>query len=183
MSEKILIEQCSPTLAAIKTGSMFLYPYASIGEMRAAVRSWNKRLREKGLRVLPLRYNGRNALIYIYRPYMLLRDLQNKTAYSILKRQGYGMRTPEGCIAQLARRMSTNSEFPHEVGLFLGYPPDDVNGFIENKGGKCKCVGCWKVYTDADSAGKTFAKYKKCTSAYKEQFAKGQTIERLTVAD
>ena len=84
MSEKILIEQCSPTLAAIKTGSMFLYPYASIGEMRAAVRGWNKRLREKGLRVLPLRYNGRNALIYIYRPYMLLRDLQNKTAYSIL---------------------------------------------------------------------------------------------------
>ena len=46
MSEKILIEQCSPTLAAIKTGSMFLYPYASIGEMRAAVRGWNKRLRD-----------------------------------------------------------------------------------------------------------------------------------------
>ena len=182
MSEKIIIEQCSPTLAAIKTGSMFLYPYAGISEMRAAVRTWNKRLRGKGLRVLPLRYNGRNALIYIYRPYMLLKDLQNKTAYTILQKRGYGMRSPESCVAQLAKRMSAGTEFPHEVGLFLGYPPDDVNGFIENKARKSKCVGCWKVYTDEDCAKKTFAKYKKCTKAYSEQYAKGQTIERLTVA-
>lgn len=62
---------------------MFIYPYSTAEEMRIAVRRWNRVFSEKGLRVLPLKYNGRSALIYLYRPSMLSRDLQNKTAYNI----------------------------------------------------------------------------------------------------
>ena len=68
------------------------------------------------------------------------------------------------------------------IGLFLGYPPEDVCGFIENKADACKCVGCWKVYGDEDAAKKLFAKYKKCTDVYCTLFANGRSIERLTVA-
>lgn len=181
MSEKVIIEQCSPTLAGLKTGNMFLYPYKSIYEMRTAVRQWNKKMSSKGLRVLPLRYNGKNALIYVYRPSMLSKDLQNETAHNILNNRGYALPSPEVCVAQLARRISGNGEFPHEVGLFLGYPPEDVRGFIENKPGTCKCVGCWKVYGDVGNAEKIFAGYKKCTQAYSEKYANGETVERLTV--
>ena len=86
MSEETIISQCSPTLAGLKTGNMFIYPY-SIREKGT--------FSEKGLRVLPLKYNGRSALIYLYRPSMLSRDLQNKTAYNILTKCGYGFRSPE----------------------------------------------------------------------------------------
>lgn len=72
--------------------------------------------------------------------------------------------------------------YPYEIGLFLGYPPEDVHGFIKNKADDCKCVGCWKVYGDAESTKKTFAKYKKCTDVYCDQYAKGRSIECLTVA-
>ena len=82
----------------------------------------------------------------------------------------------------LIRRLCEYEEFPHEIGLFLGYPPEDVYGFIENKADGFKCVGCWKVYGDARAAQKTFARYKKCSDIYAVQYANGRSIERLTVA-
>ena len=67
-----------------------------------------------------------------------------------------------------------------EIGLFLGYPPEDVEGFIENSH-ECKMSGFWKVYGDVHSAELLFNKYKKCTKVYCEQWKNGKTIERLTV--
>lgn len=79
-------------------------------------------------------------------------------------------------------RLRGGGGFPDEIGLFLGYPPEDVRGFIENKAAGCKCVGCWKVYGDAEAARAVFAKYKKCTDVYRARFAEGRSVERLTVA-
>lgn len=182
MSEEMIINHCSPTLAGIKTGALFNCAYPSEREMRSEVRSWNKTLSPKGLRVLPLRYNGRTALIYIYRPAMLSIDLKNETARRLLAECGYISETPEGCIVQLMRRFAECDKFPHEIGLFLGYPPDDVCGFIANKACGCKCAGYWKVYGDEEKAKKAFAKFEKCTRCYCRQHAKGTGIERLAVA-
>lgn len=183
MSEEMLIRHCSPTLAGMKTGNMFPCSYKSRNELNAAVRFWNQSLSGKDLRILPLRYDGNRALIYVYRPSKLFKDLQNETACRILRERGYGTETPERCIACLLKRMRDYDEFPHEIGLFLGYPPEDVNGFIENKANSCKCVGCWKVYGDEETAKKTFEKYKKCTRVYKEQYSNGKTLERLIVVN
>lgn len=182
MSEEMIINHCSPTLAGIKTGALFNCAYPSEREMRSAVRSWNKTLSPKGLRVLPLRYNGRTALIYIYRPAMLSDDLKNEAARRLLAKCGYVSETPEGCIVQLLRRFAECEEFPHEIGLFLGYPPEDVCGFIANKACGYKCVGYWKVYGDEEKAKKAFARFEKCTRCYCQQHAKGTGIERLAVA-
>lgn len=182
MSEEMLVKHCSPTLAGMKTGSMFVCRYDSVNEMRNSVRQWNRTLASKGLRVLPLRFNEELALIYIYRPTKLKQDLTDETACHILRERGYITETPERCIVRLVKRMAEYEVFPHEIGLFLGYPPEDVCGFIENKACNCKCCGCWKVYSDAETAQKTFAKYKKCTEVYCSQYANGKSIERLTVA-
>lgn len=182
MSEEMIVKHCSPTLAGMKTGNMFVCRYDSIDEMRDFVRHWNRVLSGKGLRVLPLRYKENSALIYIYRPAKLRKDLADERACRILHDRGYAMETPERCIARLVKRLSDCEEFPHEIGLFLGYPPEDVGGFIENKACNCKCCGCWKVYGDVQTAQKTFAKYKKCTEAYCTQYANGKSIERLAVA-
>lgn len=182
MSEELLIRHCSPTLAGIKTGNLFACRFPDKAEMRECVRCWNNLLTKKGLRVLPLRFRNGRALIYLYRPARLSDDLRHVTAERILKERGYCTDTSEKCVVQLIRRLCEYEEFPHEIGLFLGYPPEDVCGFIENKAGGCKCAGCWKVYGDADAARKTFAKYKKCSGVYAALYAKGTSIERLTVA-
>ena len=46
--------------------------------------------------------------------------------------------------------------FPHEMGLLLGYPPEDVEGFILQNGRNALCSGYWKVYEDAESKLRTF---------------------------
>ena len=78
--------------------------------------------------------------------------------------------------------MQADDAFPQEVGFFLGYPPEDVCGFIEQGARNYKCVGCWKVYGDEQQARKTFAKYKKCIDAYCRRYAAGQSVEWLIVA-
>ena len=142
----------------------------------------NKRLLSKGVRILPLRFTDEKALIYVYRPGKLSSDLSDSKADAILQQQGYCTGSCEKCIVQLVRKLRREEEFPHEIGLFLGYPPEDVCGFMENKACNCKCVGCWKVYGDEEAAKKKFAQYKKCTQVYSDQWANGTDIERLTVA-
>ncbi|KZL90569.1 hypothetical protein CLMAG_43410 [Clostridium magnum DSM 2767] len=48
---------------------------------------------------------------------------------------------------------------PHEIGIFLGYPVDDVAFFIDCPNEKCKMVGYWKVYHDIEEAKNIFKKY------------------------
>ena len=182
MSEELLVKHCSPTLAGMKTGNLFACSFPNEEEMKECVRCWNRMLIKKGLRVLPLRFHNGRALIYVYRPSKLTADLQHNIAEQLLLERGYSTKNSERCVVHLIRRLCEYEEFPHEIGLFLGYPPEDVLGFIENRADGFKCVGCWKVYGDVDEAQKTFAKYKKCTDVYCDQFAKGRSIERLTVA-
>lgn len=186
MSEELLVRNCAPTLAGLKTGNLFNCPYNDTEEIKKAARKYNKILVKKGLRLLPLSMRENRALIYVYRPSSLSKDLRHNTARRLLKEHGYTVDThiscaPERCIIQLMKRLGSE-DFPHEIGLFLGYPPEDVCGFIENKAEDCKCVGCWKVYGDEAAAQKLFAKYKKCTDVYCTQLKKGNSVERLTVA-
>ncbi|MGN1021445.1 MAG: DUF3793 family protein [Aristaeellaceae bacterium] len=181
MPDEMVIRHCAPTLASIKTGSLFSCPCESDGEVLRSVRGLNRRLGSKGLRVMPLRRRDGRCLVYVYRPRRLARDLKDEQARRILAALGYPDGNPGGCLRRLRERLRTSEEFPHEIGLFLGYPPEDVAGFI-GKRAEAKCVGCWKVYGDEERARRLFTQYKHCTSVYLRQYAQGKGIERLTVA-
>ena len=182
MSEQLLIRQCSPTLAGLKTGNLFPCAYRSRAEMLNSLRAWNRRLSGKGLRVLPLRYANGRALLYVYRPSRLRSDLSVSVARTILSQRGYPA-SPALCLGRLSRRLREQTDFPHEIGLFLGYPPEDVLGFIDHNAADCKCVGCWKVYGDEIAARVRFARFRKCTAVYSRCFSEGRTVEQLTVPD
>ena len=182
MSDDYLVRNCAPTLAGLKTGNMFSCPYESREDLLNAIRQLNKRLSAKGLRVLPLRVSEKKALVYLFRPQYLSRDLSDRVAKEILQHHGYDSDSCDKCVAQLVKRLRQQKDFPHEIGLFLGYPPEEVCGFIENKACNCKCVGCWKVYADEEAAKRKFAQYKKCTEVYCDRWAMGTNIERLAVA-
>ena len=180
MSEELLVRNCAPTLAGLKTGNLFTCPYDSREAVLESLRALNRRLGPKGIRALPLRFSEKKALIYLYRPARLERDLSQELAAALLANCGYSSAQSGPCLTRLARKLRETKEFPHEIGLFLSYPPADVKGFLEGR--PCKCTGCWKVYEDEQSAQRTFALYKKCTRVYCQQLAKGISIERLTVA-
>ena len=180
MSNEMLIRCCAPTMESLKTGNMFSCPFGSLEEMTAELRRLNQALGHKGLRVLPLRWSDGRALVYLYRPKMLARDLENELAARLLTECGYTCGNANSCIAQLIARLRSVQDFPHEVGLFLGYPPADVDGFMHRKH-DCKLSGIWKVYDDVDGASLQFARCKRCTEIYLKRYRQGYSLDRLTV--
>lgn len=178
MSEELIVRHCAPTLANLKTGSLFVCPITDRPSFFSSLRSLNELLVPKGLRALPLRIREYSALVYLYRPSRLKKDLEDPAAIKILQDHGYSCYGK--CLPRLIERVRASEEFPHEIGLFLGYPPEDVQGFLEHR--PCKCSGCWKVYGDENKAKKTFDLYKKCERVYCQQLARGIDIKRLTVA-
>lgn len=181
MTEQHIIRNCAPTLAGLKTGSAFVCPYETEEQLLSSLRSVNRKLMPRGVRAIPLRRRDNRALIYVFRPDSLRSDLSREEACSILADRGYCLGGCESCIAQLAHRIREQEQFPHEIGLFLGYPPEDVRGFMENCACGQKCTGCWKVYGDECSARRRFDQYKKCTRVYRDCWERGATLERLTV--
>ena len=122
MTDDYLVRHCAPTLAGIKTASLFTCPYDEKERLLDAIRRMNQRLRAKGLRVLPLRFSDKKALIYLYRPARLSADLRDGTAEKILRQCGYPCNSCGHCVVKLVQRLREQEEFPHEIGLFLGYP-------------------------------------------------------------
>lgn len=179
MSEEIFVRNCSPTIMGLKTANMFSCRFESRAEECHTLRTMNRQLSAKGLRVIPLRRHKGATLVYLYRPSRLRRDLKDQTARQLLTDRGYHCENVNRCIARLIRRLQEEEGFPHEIGLFLGYPPEDVSGFIENKAEGCKCVGCWKVYGDEEKAKRTFNKYKECTRLCCSLAAKGCSMEQM----
>jgi hypothetical protein len=76
----------------------------------------------------------------------------------------------------LRQKFEEFPQFPHEVGLFLGYPPDDVLGFMKHKGQNYKLNGCWKVYGNVDKAKTDFRCYEVCRQYMKTYLQNGGTL-------
>ena len=182
VSDQTIARNCAPTLAGIKTGSMFSAEYADRKTLARELFELNTLLTNHGLRAVLLRCMKRRALIYLYRPDALEQDLLDPEAAAILRERGYPESDPRLCLGQLIRQFRQSESFPHEVGLFLGYPPEDVQGFIQSPHAGYQCVGCWKVYGDREKAERTFDLYRRCTKALCRAAARGKTLEKLIAA-
>lgn len=184
--EKELIRHCSPTLASLKTGSLFSIKFSNRNELNAALREWNTRLSDKGVAMIALRETLNRALIYVFRIKKLQSELGCPRVEKFLRKNGYNGASVGTALSTLKEHLSGSDSnkkyFPHEIGVFLGYPLDDVIGFIENNGQNCKCAGCWKVYRNECEAAKTFARFKKCETVYRRLWEQGKSVRQLTVA-
>ena len=181
MSEEQFVRSTAPTLAGLKTASLFPFRYTSRKQAVRELRDYNRQLTPKGLRLLPLRMSDSFALLYLYRPGRLDQDLHAEQAAALLREAGYPSCDEADCLRELRRRLTEQTAFPHEIGLFLGYPPEDVRAFMEHRGEGCKCVGWWRVYNDEQTARQKFEQYECCTRALLMRSANGCTLTRLTV--
>lgn len=182
MSEDTLVRFCAPTLAGIKSANLFSCEYTAKAELLADVRRLNRILTPKGLRLIPLRIRQGKALVYLYRPDRLEKDLHEELCMELLLENGYEEMNVSGCLGMLRRKLHSQEDFPHKIGLFLSYPPEDVRGFIHNGASRCKMTGCWKVYGDTEKAEKIFRRYHLCRESYSRQWGRGVEFSRLVVS-
>lgn len=178
--DRILAQHCAPTLAGIKAASMVALPAKSMADLQPFFQRYEQCFECKGLKVLELRQQKRHVLLLLYRPVVLQRLLRRPLAQQILASCGY----PEGAdlkplLAKLISRIKAADDFPHEIGLFLGYPPKDVEGFIRCQGKDfCHC-GFWKVYSNEKAVRRLFQCYDKCIKRVCANLQAGQSLQAM----
>lgn len=179
--ERYFIEHCSPTLASIKCANLFSYSFDARQEFENTLSDWNSQFRPKGIQLRVLRESEHKALVYMFRPRKLELVLSDKDTVAFLKEYGYTDFSVDAVVSRLASRVQQTDSFPHEIGIMLGYPLDDVKSFIINKGKNYRVVGPWKVYHNENEAVKTFAKLKKCKDVYTSLYNGGRSVMQMTV--
>ncbi len=179
---QFFVRHCAPTMASLKCANMMSCPDDE--NYREDLQKIREELEEKGIRIRIINLLKNRMLILVYRPSMLAKRFADGAIYEFLTEHGYTDFNAEAALDRLQMRMAADpTNFPHEIGVFLGYPLADIKGFIENNGKNGICCGEWKVYHEPEAAVKIFAKLKKCRDIYYDLFSSGaKTMWQLTVA-
>lgn len=179
--EQTVVWHCAPALAGLKPACVMSLSAEEFPELPRLAGQYNARMGEDGPRFLVLCRCPRGALLLVYREALLRRALDQPGARAILKVTGYpvGASLPM-MLRCLIRRLEESEGFPHEIGLFLGYPPEDVEGFLTDVDGtRCKLRGDWKVYHDVEGAKRRFAQFRRCRDQLWARLERGFTLSQL----
>lgn len=175
----LLATYCSPALAGIKPACLVSCERAVYPHLPETVAFYRRALADKGIcfemiGICPERY-----LLLVYQRRLLERYLSDPAVRRVLTGFDYPAGADfDGLLGHLKCRIvqMQDGDFPHEIGLFLGYPVEDVLGFIRHKGRDCKLSGYWKVYGDTEIASRLFHRFASVCSAVKKRLERGETL-------
>ena len=181
--DELLAYNCAPVLAGIKPANLLSLMPDDGEEIDALLVQYNAQFAERGIVFRRLCACTKRVLVLVYNEEQLTQALRNPGYQAYLIAAGYEAgASAEAYLHRLEQRLNTQKTFPHEIGVFLGYPLEDVEGFINHKEEGCKTVGTWKVYGDVEQAEASFRRFRRCTTIYQRAWAQGRTLEELTVA-
>lgn len=178
--KRLLTRYCSPTLAGVKPAGLVTFPDDNPAGLHTVVGQYNRMLNQCDVYLRVLHKANRHPLLLVYRLDLLQTVLEDSAISDFLHSCGYPNRdSVNEKLDILARKISVWEDFPHEIGIFLGYPLPDVVSFCQNRGRHYKCCGAWKVYHDVETASKVFSCYRQCREAVCLELAKGASLVRL----
>ena len=170
--ESFLIWRCAPVIAGVKSANLVSVSKMSFPSAEEQVLRISQE--DSPLKFAIICGCAQRVLVFVYREDLLERALCSPAASLWLEQYGY---TKNMSVAQKVERLTRRLEkenncasceqgraaFPHEVGVFLGYPLEDVVGFENQNATGFKYSGIWKVYGDKESAIHRMNLYKSCT--------------------
>lgn len=178
--ESYVAFHCAPTLAAIKPSNLFTWRHAQKGCVREHVSALAGKLAGRGVTVETLCECWEHSLVLVYRKNMLEEALNQPGVKDFLSKFGYeekkGLR---GYLDKLKSRISACPDFPHEIGIFLGYPLHDVAAFIDSPDKRCSTCGEWKAYKNEEDASRLFESFRRCRAELYSRFLNGSDIAEL----
>lgn len=179
--EQILAAYCAPTIEGIKTASLISVKKEFCVDFAKQLKEAAILLKDRGIYIYKLVECPKRAILLIYNKDELEKKLKKREYSDYLKEADYDLENfnLNGVLFQLALRMRKAEGFPHEIGVFLDYPLEDIKGFTENCGENYKCCGYWKVYGDEEKAKETFCAYDLLRDYYCECVSKGEKINTI----
>lgn len=176
--EETLAFHCAPALVGLKPANLISCEEGQYPNQEGQFEEWNRKLNPKGLYFRTICQCGCRSLKLVYRLPILQRHLAEPKVAAFLKQAGYPLGDVEAVLSHMEQRLS-EEEFPHEVGVILGYPVEDVIGFLKNQGRNCKFCGYWKVYTNEQETRILFQQYTNCREKLCGLIADGRSIVQL----
>ena len=148
--------QCAPLITGIKISNLLIIDSAGESALRLI-------LRNSGISFYRLLQTKEKTAFLLFRRNQLEEYLSKEDIHDILVNFGYE-EFSLGCLLRTFKsRYETytcqGDKFPHEMGILLGYPIEDVVGFIDNNGKNYLYAGYWKVYSEVPNKKRLFAKY------------------------
>lgn len=176
---EVIANQCAPVLADVKPSNLLILT----SEEEEVFLQMEELPHISSLCL----YEGKNKSTWLlYRRDRLESALVWPQTGEFLEQYGYRMvqESLDEKLLRLQYRFAEYKEgrqpFPHEMGVFLGYPLGDVKGFIEHHGKEYLCSGYWKVYRDEQKAKSTFQLYQSVRDAVLQLIMAGSNLYEIS---
>ena len=131
--ERLLALHCAPVLKNRKASNMFHVEKDAFEDLHATLSLYHEKLEKKGICLRLFQQNKERVTVFVYRRRRLSLLLQREDVRVFLQRYGYPSLGLSEILDHLDRRLDEAEGYPHEIGVFLGYPLYDVEGFIEQR--------------------------------------------------
>jgi hypothetical protein len=133
-------------------------------------------LEELQLSSIVLRKDDKASVILIYDEELLRKTLFEENNIRFLNKLGYYESNNLNDLLKVLVKRYDEFHCPHELGVFLGIPLEDVKAFINCSKEQCLMCGYWKVYGNKDTAEKIFSYYDKSKNIAKECILKRKDL-------
>lgn len=179
ISEMLLAEHCAPAMAGIKPSNIVACKKTDNGDINAEIAALNARLNKCDIYIDIICQCRSRVQLIVYRKKVLEEHLADVKNRAFLAGFGYGGAATLDEYFDILKNRLAYEEFPHEIGVFLGYPLRDIYCFINHRNEGCVLVGDWRVYHNTDEARKMFCRFKACKKALGKKIAEGKSLEGI----
>lgn len=179
--DETIIHEASPTLCGIKPASLFSMNLEKYENGSEEFKKWRPIFSSESKYFVLLKKNDGRILFFVYNEVLLKKICMKKENSEYLQAKGYPVEKGfNSILAELFKKLSSENDFPHEVGLFLGYPLEDVIGFEAYGASNFKYSGLWKVYGNKENAIASMNEYKNCTKQCIKFLYEGLSVPLVT---
>lgn len=166
--------QCAPLLSGLKVSNLLIIAAEDIVKIKQIIK-----YSDVEYRILSVREE--KATILLFRREELERYFEDERVRVLLAMMGYQDYSLQALLFCFQKRyiayQKKEETFPHEMGFFLGYPIEDVIGFIKYQGKDFLCNGYWKVYDKPKQKTLLFQQFDRAQRLLVEYISQGGDLE------
>ena len=178
MLEILLSYFCAPALAGIKPANTLTCQKMLMPDIQYQIEKLSGELNSRDIYIDVLCEYERYILIMVYRKKVLAKHLSKGENRDFLSKFGYRECDDLYEYISFLKTRFSYCRFPHEIGVFLGYPLFDIYSFINHRSDGCLMAGEWRVYHNMDEASAIFERYRVCRNSLAKK-----VIEGINLAD
>lgn len=164
---------CAPLIAGLKLSNLLMIQNKDLDRTTSL-------LKRAGISYFVVAVTSGKVAVLLFDRCWLEIYLQEEKVWQIFQDMGYQEDAMGKILYAFRQRyegyLLRNQEFPHEMGLLLGYPVEDVEGFILNEGKNCLYIGYWKVYENLSEKIALFRQFEKARDVLLRLLSDGITI-------